>query len=139
MLAQRSEVLVQYWGHNNQWHARYLLSWVHDDEWVCVTPDGDIYDEDLGAGSAEIEWVRARPLGHGIPLGVVPGHVYDFNPHPTADQLTGLVAEGRREVVAECGRQGCAVPPEGVPLALGAGAGLSVLAALVLPSSPLPL
>ena len=134
MLQEKSEILVQYWGHPNVWHARYLLSQVSENQWVCVTPDNDVYADDLGPNSAEVEWVRARPPGHGVPLGIAPPTVYDFNPHPTQDQLTALVAEGRREAIAECGRQGIAVPPlPGVVVAGDGGAigggGVGVLVA----------
>ena len=83
-----SELLVQYRGYPNEWHARIILASVSLDPqhegYVIYTPDGDLYEEDVGPGSLEhILATRVRPLDRSIPFGIVGEQVYDFVALPT--------------------------------------------------------
>ena len=99
-LSQGDAVLVQYVA-SKEWHARYLLAHIFEDEWLIVTPDADRYVEDLGAKSAEIAHRRNRGADVVVPFGVDPRKVYDFNPQPSKAQIDALVAESAAEAEGE--------------------------------------
>ena len=96
-----SEILVQYRGYPNEWHAQIILASVSLDpqheEYINYTPDGDLYEEDVGPGSETILASRVRPLGRSIPFGIVGEQVYDFVALPTQGELAGLLHEGEAE------------------------------------------
>jgi hypothetical protein len=101
--ASGAEVLVSYRDPNPEWHARIVLARVGSDPtrvgsdvYVILTPDSDIYAEDLGASSREIQTVRDRPADRSVPFGVAADQVYDFAALPTAADLLGLVGEAQR-------------------------------------------
>ena len=99
---------------NREWHARMVLAEVRvvqPDHWwfVILTPDSDVYAEDLGPGSVDVVQTRDRPSDRSIPYGIDQAQVYDFATPPTPEQLTGLVAKGRQEAARERVRLG-AVP-----------------------------
>ena len=76
------------------WHARVVLSHVIGGEWVILTPDGDIYVEDISSTSLDIDsWRIFDPTGP-IPPGVNAAHVYPFNPYPDQATLSRLLTEG---------------------------------------------
>ena len=59
---------------NREWHARIVLAEVRvaqPDHWwfVILTPDSDIYAEDLGPGSVDVVQTRDRPIAPSIPYG----------------------------------------------------------------------
>ena len=76
---------------------------------MILTPDSDVYAEDLGPGSVDVVQTRDRPSDRSIPYGIDQAQVYDFATPPTPEQLTGLVAKGRQEAARERVRLG-AVP-----------------------------
>lgn len=95
-LAARDEVLVRYRG-NDERHARILLAHVDAGEWLIVTPDADVYIEDLSTSSNEIHsWVR-RPRDGSLPFGLDGAGIYDFGDRPTPEQLDLLVADAELE------------------------------------------
>ena len=100
--------------------------------WVCVTPDSDVYLEDLSPTSAEIDVVRVRALadvGLGrLPYGIGGGNVYDFQPAPTAAELDALVLEGQAEADAEKNARGLPILPWGAAVPGGGAAGPLVAA-----------
>lgn len=88
-------ILVFYNG-GTVWHTRYLLSCVDRSEWVIITPEGDIYSEDVSSANADwLAW-RVWPVGGGIPVGVDPNLIHRFNPEPDAGTLQQLLQLGRR-------------------------------------------
>ena len=117
MWTPRTPLLVRYQGFPDVYHARYVLAAVDAGRglFVCVTPDNDIYAEDLSDGSPDIDLVRARLVDDvgtgGLPYGVAAGRCYDFQPVPTAGQLTALVVQGRAEADAEKLARGLPVVP----------------------------
>lgn len=89
-----SELLVRYSyameDGRREWHARILLAGVEvvqPDHWwfVILTPDGDVYAEDLGPGSVDVVQTRDRPSGRSIPYGIDQVQVYDFAALPTPE------------------------------------------------------
>ena len=96
-----NELLVQYRGYPNEWHARIILASVSLDpqheEYIIYTPDGDLYEEDVGPGSENIVATRVRPLDRSIPYGIVGEQVYDFVALPSQGELAGLLHEGEAE------------------------------------------
>jgi hypothetical protein len=77
-------------GGSREWHARMVLAEVgvaQLDHWwhVILTPDSDVYAEDLGPGSVDIAQTRDRPTDRTIPYGIDQAHVYDFAAIPTAE------------------------------------------------------
>lgn len=91
-LRARDEILIKYAGYD-EWHARILLSEISPSLWVVVTPDADIYPEDLGATNRDIEQWRRRIVGRPLPYGIRAGSVYDFDHRPAAGDLDQLCAE----------------------------------------------
>ena len=127
-LAVKGAVVVQYGGYPHLWHARYLLAHVVAQAYVILTPDSDMYTENLADGSAEIAAWRPRPPGGALPFGIVAGRIYDFKPHPTDGQLTAFCAEGEVEATAERVARGLPEPVRVVPGVVGA-VGAAVVAA----------
>ena len=74
-----------------EWHARICLAHVgvsadyNHDYYVILTPDNDVYIEDLGQGSREIVQIRDRPADRSVPFGIAVGSVYDFAILPTSE------------------------------------------------------
>ena len=78
------------------WHQRLLLGRVasSENEYVVATPDGDVYCEDLGNQSAEIQAARLSPQRWPPPPGVPRARVYRFRDEPTFAERTYFRAEG---------------------------------------------
>ena len=109
------------------WHARLLLGHVTGGEWVILTPDGDIYAEDLGFNSADIADWRIFEPGGPIPPGIDVNHIHQFNPFPDQATMTRLLQEGEVYVSMEKLQRGLplvAPPPAAAPVGGGAGAAL---------------
>eukprot|EP00971_Amphidinium_carterae_P308469 6129877-Amphidinium_carterae.2 len=156
------QLLVKY-QQEQEWHARIVLAHAGIDDrghdWVVIlTPDGDIYEEDVGPASDEIQATRIR-VGARLPYGVHREALHDFREMPSIAEIRDLEPEAVRaaEVVRRTLRltlpqqalvdpnPGLArVPDRGGPVlgrppevpALGAGAahvggGLAALAAAV--------
>lgn len=92
-LRARDENLIKYAGYD-EWHARILLSEISPSLWIVLTPDADIYPEDLGATNRDTEQWRRRIVGRPLPYGISSDDVYDFHPRPAAGDLDQLCAEG---------------------------------------------
>ena len=83
-----------------EWHARFLL-WPIDGDgaiayWhVVLTPDGDMYVEDLGTGNNDLRagGVVNRPPDRSIPVEVPIANVYDFGAMPTQHEITSMQGE----------------------------------------------
>ena len=59
-LVAGNELLIKYVGFP-EWHARLLLAEVGNGLWVVVTPDGDVFPEDLKANNRDIDGWRLHP------------------------------------------------------------------------------
>ena len=104
------------------WHTRYLLALVDRSSWVILTPDGDIYIEDVSDANQDWSAWRVWPRGGGIPFGVDHNMIHKFNPEPNATTLQVLIAEGNQHAQQERVRLGLAAPGGGQVAAAPAAA-----------------
>lgn len=126
--------LLVFYDQDVVWHCRLLLALVHQNLWIILTPDGDIYAEEVSDGNTDWSAWRVWPLGGGLPFGVDPNLIHDFNPMPAGAVLQQLFAEGAHHAHQEQVRLGvgaaaaaagapAAAPAALVPAAAGGGAG----------------
>ena len=83
------------------WHTRYLLALVDRDSWIILTPDGDIYCEEVSEGNADWTAWRVWPVGSPAPYGVDPNLIYGFNPAPDQAAMRQLLEEGEHHAAQE--------------------------------------
>ena len=133
-LKQGDRLLVFYEG-DVVWHCRLLLALVDQSNWIILTPDGDIYTEDVSDGNPDWSAWRVWPHGAGLPFGVDGNMVYNFNPEPAGAVLQALFQEGDHHAHQERARLGVphggavvAAGPAPVPAALPAAAPAAVAA-----------
>ena len=146
-----SEILIKYSGFN-EWHARLLLAEVGNDVFIVITPDGDVFPEDIKASNRDIEQWRRRPGDRSVPFGVAAADAYDFGVLPSAAELAHLQLEAAGAARRERARLGLPdlapavppAPPAGVPgagppgaIAPAAGAAAAVAPALFVPHAPI--
>jgi len=105
------------------WHCRYLLSRVDRDSWIVVTPDADLFAEEISHGNLEWSAWRVWPVGSPVPFGVDGNLIYGFNPEPSAADLQSLIQEGAQHAAQERVRLGIAAPAAAVVPAAGVPAG----------------
>ena len=91
-----------------QWHARLLLSCITGDEWIILTPDGDIYGEQISSGNPDFLAWRPMDPNNVIPVGINRAQVYGFRVFPDPAALARLTAEGQRHAAQERVRRGLA-------------------------------
>ena len=114
-------------------HERLILSWVESGEYVVLTPDSDVFIEQVDAGNADLTGIRIGGALGTVPHGLVGHQIYSFATRPAGAILQNLRREG--EVHARIERlahsliglapgampvPGAALPPPVVPLALPA-------------------
>lgn len=80
-------------------HERAILQHAVDDEYAVLTPDGDVYIEEMSVSNADLRSFRLRPAPGVLPPGVNPATVYSL-PVFTPAQMAGFRAEAQREVAA---------------------------------------
>ena len=68
-----------------------------DSTWVIVTPDADVYAENLALNSPDISRWRFRPGPAGVPFGIDVADVYDFAAPPSDQQLDATVVKAETE------------------------------------------
>ena len=121
-LALGSSLLVRYnVGGAPEFHARQILAHVVDGQYVCLTPDFDVYCEDYN-GPDFLE-VFVRPPDNSVPAGVPPQQVYDFLNVVSGPALIAYLEQGRTEAIAT--RVVLGIAAGGVPAAAPAyGAGI---------------
>ena len=107
-----TRILVYYEG-DTVWHTRYLLSLVDRASWIIITPDGDIYSEEVSDGNPDWAAWRLWPAGGGVPFGVDANAIYGFNPPPNAATLQNLISEGHQHAAQERARLGLAQGGQG--------------------------
>lgn len=111
------------------WHSRLVLAHVTAGEWVILTPQGDIYTEDLGVGSLDIDsWRLFDPSG-APPFGINPHDIHAFNPVPDQGIIGRLLQEG--EVYAAHEKL-----QRGIPLDAGQAVAAAAPAAIVPAAAP---
>eukprot|EP00974_Lingulodinium_polyedra_P032668 3144713-Lingulodinium_polyedra.AAC.1 len=88
----------------NEYHARLVVGIVDEQTIVGLTPDGDVYAEDVGPAAEDVEECHLRPGLGMAPFGLRALPVYDFVDLPDAMQLIALRRTGA-EIAAEERRQ----------------------------------
>ncbi|CAE8644665.1 unnamed protein product [Polarella glacialis] len=114
-----TEILLRYDVPVAEWHARILLAAVDVDTWIVLTPDGDIFAEDLGPRNHDVASWRVRVAGL-VPFGLNPAELYEFHPAPLPAELVNLFQEGT--VLASQERARRSLPPLGAAGGVAAGA-----------------
>ena len=118
-LSQGDFVIIKYNVAEQLWHVRLLLSHVHQGLWVILTPDGDLYMEELSEGNRDIIGWRVFDPNGSAPYGIAPNQIYGFRNYPDAAAVQRLQDEGARHAHIERGRLG-------VPVAAAAGVGAGI-------------
>ena len=100
-----------------------------------MTPDMDLYAEDLGTANPDTAAVRDRPADRSIPYGILAAQVCDFADLPSAAGLRQLIGEAGGLAVAARARLGLfargAAQPQGGVLAHGVAVAAPVAGAAV--------
>eukprot|EP00438_Fugacium_kawagutii_P034490 Skav226404 [mRNA] locus=scaffold3989:204376:205527:- [translate_table: standard] len=100
------QILLEYdVGGPRIWHERTPLEQVQGDTYIILTPDGDVYSEELGPLNDDVRSIRVRPGPGALPAGMNPASVYAM-PAWSANELTNFREEARR--LAEQERRGVA-------------------------------
>ena len=128
-LANRYALVEYNVGGPRLWHERWVTEHIEGDQYIVVTPDRDVYLEELGLLNDDIRTIRLRPAMGILPAGIVAGEVYPL-PAWGANDLAALRDEARRTAEAERRRIGAVAP---APVA-GGGAPAAVAAAVVVDS-----
>ena len=102
---------------DSTWHCRLLLSHVTGGEWVILTPDGDIYTEDISASGGDIDAWRPFTPGGPVPIGVGGNHMHLFNPVPDQPTIARLLQEGEVYGAHERLQRGLLLPMAPQPVA----------------------
>jgi hypothetical protein len=113
-------------------HERLVLLHAYDDHYASVTPDGDVYVEEMSAQNAELRSFRIRPAPGVDPPGVIAATVYRL-PAFTAVEIGRFMGEARVEVNAARAAQGivaAAVAAPAAVVAVAAPAGAAVVVAV---------
>ena len=105
-------VLLEYdVGGPRLWHERLALEHVRNDLYVVVTPDRDIYVEELGLMNNDLRSIRVRAAQGVVPPGVAAEQIYGL-PAFGPNEVAGFREEARRVAVAErAGAPGRELPP----------------------------
>eukprot|EP00959_Pyramimonas_sp_CCMP1952_P183498 3836727-Pyramimonas_sp.AAC.1 len=78
------------------YHERIILCWVSASEYVVVSPDLDIFIEQIDAANADLQGLRLGSSDGRLPFGMAGMQVYRFQVRPAGADLTQLLAEGER-------------------------------------------
>ena len=81
-------------------HTRLLVGQVQGDEWMIITPDRDIYVEELARRNPDVQHMWHAPDGR-LARGAPASQVYGFRPMNAAE-FAALMRSGRVELEAEC-------------------------------------
>eukprot|EP00434_Breviolum_minutum_P035087 symbB.v1.2.031057.t1/scaffold3565.1/size54034/3 len=106
------------------WHERVALEWVSDENYVVVTPDRDIFVEQLSVLNPDLRSIRVRANPHAVPPGINAGEIYGV-PAWSVAEMALIRAEGQRIAREERAR---AAPAVG-GVAVGGGPAVGVPAA----------
>lgn len=95
-------------------HVRLLGCHIDQNLWAIITPDGDIYDEEMSNRNPDfVNFIYGGPgLGGAVPPGIPPGSVYGFGAI-SAIQYQQYMAQAR--VYAAGARAAMGLAPAGAP------------------------
>ncbi|CAK0802220.1 unnamed protein product, partial [Prorocentrum cordatum] len=122
---------------NGLWHERLILGWVTASEYIVMTPDGDVFIEQLDSANADLSGIRFSPSSGGLPAGLAGVPLYRFAAQPAGAELTALLNEGASHARVERQARGLAQPP-GAGMAGGPGGFAPAVVPIPLPVAPPP-
>ena len=99
--------LVKYDGFR-EWHQRLVTGHVAASEYVVVTPDFEMFVEELSLGNPDLGGLRVPGVGEDA-VGLPQEHIYGFGQVPRGEQLQQLLNEGHRLATLEREHRG--LPP----------------------------
>ena len=99
------------------WHERQVMLHIQGDLYVVLTPDGDIYSEELGLLNSDLRGIRVRPGPGVLPAGIVAAEVYGL-PVFNAGDMMRFRDEAQRVADQERGAVAPVVGAAGVPAAV---------------------
>ena len=112
------------------YHTRLLIGHIGGNEFAIVTPDFDVYIEEIHNTNPDVSDVRLGNANGALPVGVTAATVYNFTPAVGMNQRRLLLTEGARLADAERIARGLPpaggappAPPGGGPPADGSGPG----------------
>lgn len=76
------------------YHERLVVGWVEASEYVILTPDFDLYIEQLDAGNGDLGGLRVGDAAGTVPLGLSGADIYSFQHRPSGAALAGVLREG---------------------------------------------
>ncbi|CAK0832385.1 unnamed protein product, partial [Prorocentrum cordatum] len=118
------------------YHERILLAWVVDSLFIVITPDFDVYIEQIDASNPDLEALRVSDHAGSIPFGLTGAQLYRFRARPAgADLVVNLMAEGRHHARVERAARGLA-PPPGQDDIIGPGGNAPAVVPIPLPVPP---
>lgn len=82
------------------WDERYILAVVEPPDYIVVSPDDDVYSEQLDLETG----LRFPPTAGALLAGI--GDTYSFFPRPTEEELGALLQEGAALAMAERAARG---------------------------------
>ena len=88
-------VFVHYDG-DVPWHVRLVIGWIENSEYVCVSPDFDIFIEQVDSANADLDGLRIGDHSGDCPIGLRGGgaQIYGFRNRHTASEVSTLLIEG---------------------------------------------
>ena len=130
-------ILVEYdVGGPRLWHERWALEHVGGDSYIVVTPDRDIYSEDLGLLNSDLRGIRVRPAPGVVPPGVNAAEIYAL-PMWNVGEVQAIRDEARQVALQE--RQAAGAPAaQAVPVAAVGVAALPAVAGPFVPAGAAP-
>lgn len=91
-------------------HSRLVLSHVHEDDYIVLTPDGDLYSETMSPQNPDFTGFFPSLPGGGIPAGVRAANVYSFAPMSAAEYAGHMEAADAERLVLGVAAAAPAVP-----------------------------
>lgn len=103
------------------WHERIVAEHVTGENYIVITPDQDVYMEELSLLNTDIRAIRVKPDANTLPAGVRGNNVYPIPNWPAAT-LANLMDEARRTADQErrAGAVGGGAPVAPAPAAVQA-------------------
>ena len=89
-----SRVFVLYDEESPLWHERAILAQIHTTSYIILTPDYDVYEEDLAETVGEI--YRTGPQG-GLPAPIMKEATHRFDSAQLRSELPDLLVQGAQD------------------------------------------
>ena len=100
--------LLNYGERPTLWHTRVLLAPTTDDNWVVLTSDYDLYEEQMSINNPDLTGFHLCGQDGAIPSRINPANVYSFVPM-TPQELRGYMHQGQLEAQRILGIGGGAI------------------------------